>query len=234
MSLFRKAVGCFTGSVFSITYIVAPVYSILCICLLFIPLVSLHLPTIQTVLFASPFILSSALPPIASPTLVRSFFFQCLIDYFNYEEIFEMKDDELLKLMEVRKKEGRSFLLCAAPHGVLSYTALCAVASSDTRYGGLSTAVAGAVLKTPFIKHIIGIYGMIDASSRSMIKHLSKGGAEGSLVLYTGGIAELFFCSESQETLYLKERKGFIKLALKTVLNDCSSIMKIIFFSIIS
>jgi hypothetical protein len=37
------------------------------------------------------------------------------------------------------------------------------------------------------------------------------------LVLYTGGIAELFFCSESHETLYLKERKGFIKLALTTV-----------------
>jgi hypothetical protein len=162
--------------------------------------------------------MTCAVPPIAAPKLVRSYMFQCLIDYFNYEEIFEVKDDELLKLMEDRKKEGRSFLLCAAPHGVLSYTALCVVASSDMRYGGLSTAVAGVVLKTPFIKHIIGIYGMIDASRKNMLKHLSKGGAEGSLVLYTGGIAELFFCSRPQETLYLKERKGFIKLALTTVI----------------
>ena len=119
--------------------------------------------------------------------------------------------------MNERKKLGRSFLLCAAPHGVLSYVALCVVAASDIRFGGLSTAVAGVVLKTPFIKHIIGIYGMIDASRKNMLRHLSKGGAEGSLVLYTGGIAELFFCSRPEETLYLKERKGFIKLALTTV-----------------
>jgi diacylglycerol O-acyltransferase 2-like protein 6 len=140
-----------------------------------------------------------------------------MIDYFDYEEIFEVPDDELWALMEERKKEKRSFLLCAAPHGVLSYTALCAVASSDTRFGGLSTAVAGVVLKTPFIKHIIGIYGMVDASRKSMLKHFARGGAEGSLVLYTGGIAELFFCSRPEETLFLKERKGFVKLALTTV-----------------
>jgi hypothetical protein len=77
--------------------------------------------------------------------------------------------------------------------------------------------VAGVVLKTPFIKHIIGIYGMVDASRKSMLKHFARGGAEGSLVLYTGGIAELFFCSRPEETLFLKERKGFVKLALTTV-----------------
>jgi hypothetical protein len=219
MSMFRKAVGCLTGSVFSFTYMFGPLYGIACTYLLLAPLFSYTLPSIKTVLFCSPFILSCALPPIASPAIVRSYFFKCLIDYFDYEEIFEMNDDEMLELMKKKKEEGRSFLLCAAPHGVLSYTALCAVAASDLRYGGLTTAVAGAVLKTPFIKHIIGIYGMIDASRKSMVKHLSKGGAEGSLVLYTGGIAELFFCSESHETLYLKERKGFIKLALTTVSN---------------
>jgi hypothetical protein len=38
---------------------------------------------------------------------------------------------------------------------------------------------------------------------------------EGSIVLYIGGIAELFVSSEKEETLYLKKRKGFIKLALQ-------------------
>lgn len=217
MSIIRKAIGCFVGTLFSLTYLIGPGYSLLCLYLLLSPLFSFLLPTVRTVLFCSPFILTCALPPIPAPRLVRSFWFQCLIDYFSYEEIFEVTDDELFKLMNERKKLGRSFLLCAAPHGVLSYVALCVVAASDIRFGGLSTAVAGVVLKTPFIKHIIGIYGMIDASRKNMLRHLSKGGAEGSLVLYTGGIAELFFCSRPEETLYLKERKGFIKLALTTV-----------------
>lgn len=212
----RKAVGCFTASIFSVTYLVGPVYTFLCLYLLLSALFRLTWPSCNTLLFTSPFILTVVIPPIPAPNVVRSFFFQCLVDYFGYEEIFEVPDEELLKMMKKRKAEGKSLLLCAAPHGVLSYTALCAVAKSDMRFGGLCTAVAGVVLKTPFIKHIIGIYGAIDASSKSMSKHLSKGGAEGSLVLYTGGIAELFFCSESEETLYLKERKGFVKLALKT------------------
>lgn len=221
MSIFRKAVGGVIASVFSMTYMFGPLYMILCMFLLLSSLFSFVLPTLRTILFCAPFILSCSFPPIASPTLVRSFFFQCLIDYFDYEEIFEVSDNELLALMEKKKREGHSFLLCASPHGVLSYTALCAVAASDERFGGLSTAVAGAVLKCPLIKHIIGIYGMVDASRKTMLKHLAKGGSEGSLVLYTGGIAELFFCSESHETLYLKDRKGFIKLALTTVSMSC-------------
>ena len=223
MSLFRKVIGCLVGTVFSVTYLVAPGYSIICLFLLVSPLFSFDLPTFRTIMFCTPFLLTCLVPPIPAPKLVRSFLFQCLIDYFNYEEIFEVSDEELLQLMAERKKEGRSFLLCAAPHGVLSYVALCAVAASDPRYGGLHTAVAGVVLKTPFIKHIIGIYGMVDASKKSMLKHLSKGGTDGTLVLYTGGIAELFFCSRPDETLYLKDRKGFVKLALSTVriLNFC-------------
>ena len=71
------------------------------------------------------------------------------------------------------------------------------------RYSKLCTAVAGAVLQTPIIKHVMGIYGLIDASAKSLKKHLAKGGIEGSIVLYTGGIAELFKCSETDEILFL-------------------------------
>lgn len=48
-----------------------------------------------------------------------------------------------------------------------------------------------------------------------MIKTLKKKGAEGCVVLYVGGVAELFLSCENEEKLYLKKRKGFIKLALQ-------------------
>jgi hypothetical protein len=38
------------------------------------------------------------------------------------------------------------------------------------------------------------------------------------VVLYIGGIAELFLSSSREEVLFVKRRKGFIKLALKYVI----------------
>jgi hypothetical protein len=74
---------------------------------------------------------------------------------------------------------------------------------------------------TPVVKHVVGVFGLIDASAKSLKKRLAKGGVEGSTVLYTGGIAELFKCSETEEKLYLLERKGFIKLALREGADIC-------------
>jgi 1-acyl-sn-glycerol-3-phosphate acyltransferase len=76
--------------------------------------------------------------------------------------------------------------------------------------------VAEAVLRTPILKHVMGIFDLISASKSSLMKQLKKPGVEGSIVLYVGGMAELFLSSEQEETLYLKKRKGFIKLALQT------------------
>lgn len=40
-------------------------------------------------------------------------------------------------------------------------------------------------------------------------------GIDGSIVLYVGGIAELFKACRDEERLFLSKRKGFIKLALQ-------------------
>jgi hypothetical protein len=55
------------------------------------------------------------------------------------------------------------------------------------------------------------VFGMVDASGKTLTKQLSKGSA----CLYIGGIAELYLASPTEERLYLKKRKGFIKLALR-------------------
>lgn len=62
----------------------------------------------------------------------------------------------------------------------------------------------------------MGIYGLTPASSGNITKILrSKKGIDSCLVLYIGGIAELFKSSRKEERLYIKNRKGFIKLALR-------------------
>lgn len=144
------------------------------------------------------------------PSIVKSKYFGYMKDYFDYEEIFEFDDEELFKSAD------KKYILTSVPHGIISYGGLCAGAAAHEKFNGLKTAAAGAVLATPIIKHLVGVFGLIDASSASLKKRLAKGGVEGSVVLYSGGIAELFKCSNSEEILYLKARKGFIKLALTT------------------
>lgn len=63
------------------------------------------------------------------------------------------------------------------------------------------------------MKNVLGVFGLVDASRDSLQKRLSGGG---HVVLYLGGIAELFLSSPTSEAVYLKKRAGFIKLALQT------------------
>ena len=79
----------------------------------------------------------------------------------------------------------------------------------------MPTAVADAVLYTPLLKHVLGIFGLISASKESMKATLKKPGVSGTVALYVGGMAELFLSCENEEKIYLKKRKGFIKLALQ-------------------
>lgn len=99
---------------------------------------------------------------------------------------------------------------------MLSYGGGCSRTAADPRFDKLATAVAGALLSCPIVKHMVGIYELTEASSKSLRKKLSLGGIEGSVILYPGGIAEIFQCSDTQEALVLNSRKGFIKLALTT------------------
>ena len=62
------------------------------------------------------------------------------------------------------------------------------------------------------LKDVLGIFGVIPADGKTLSTRLRLGG---SFVLYVGGMAELFFSSPVRETVFLKGRKGFIKLALR-------------------
>jgi hypothetical protein len=206
----KKLIGGLVASAFTLSYILAPLYVLGA--LILAPFYGL-----KSLIFLLPIIVSALTPIIKLPWLVRHPIFRCILDYFEFETVFETTDDSLLEHLDKLKKAGRGgIILAGQPHGVLSFGGICAGAAADQRFDSLVTAAAGAVLATPIVKHVVGVFGLIDAGAPSLRKHLAKGGVEGSCVLYTGGIAELFRCSESHETLILKKRKGFIKLALQT------------------
>jgi 2-acylglycerol O-acyltransferase 2 len=138
-----------------------------------------------------------------------------MLSYFQYEEILECSTETLFK-------SNRPYIIASQPHGVVSYCGICGKIAAPPQLQHVPTAVASVLLKTPILKNVMGIFGFIDASSSSLKKHFKESNkknseniANRSVVLYAGGIAELFKSSRKEERLYLSQRKGFIKLALR-------------------
>eukprot|EP00520_Triparma_pacifica_P007668 CAMPEP_0118667098 /NCGR_PEP_ID=MMETSP0785-20121206/19593_1 /TAXON_ID=91992 /ORGANISM="Bolidomonas pacifica, Strain CCMP 1866" /LENGTH=241 /DNA_ID=CAMNT_0006561505 /DNA_START=219 /DNA_END=944 /DNA_ORIENTATION=+ len=132
--------------------------------------------------------------------------------YFNYSEIREYSDSS----RSADFKNGKSYILAAQPHGVISFCGMCSASYCIDEFRLIKTAAASVVTMVPILKHVMGVFGLIDAGGKNLKEHIKKGGAEGSVVIYIGGIAELFKSSRKEERLYLSKRKGFIKLALTT------------------
>jgi hypothetical protein len=204
-STFRWFMGMIMASVFSMAYLVAPIYMITALLAIIFSFPSGH----AAWLFAAPILISAVIPPIPMPWAIRML--GPMKDYFDYEEIHETSPIDVAKEI----LNGKNYLCVFQPHGVLSYAGICSVIGASPEYQGkLKTAVADALLYTPILKHVMGIFGLISAKKSSMKKTLRQPGVSGTIVLYVGGMAELFLSSEKEEVLYIKKRKGFIKLAL--------------------
>jgi 2-acylglycerol O-acyltransferase 2 len=203
-ALERVAGGC-GAAVFSLVYFVGPLWILFCLAAIIVaPLSSItHVAWI-------PLVVSICTPPIAAPWLLRLWIFQCMPKYFAYREIVEDDDDVLGDLMK-----ERAFIFTAVPHGVISYGGICsAIVRADQPFlTQLPTAAATVILRLPFMKNVLGVFGLVDASKGPLTRRLES---KQHVVLYLGGIAELFLSSTSVEKLYLKKRAGFIKLALQT------------------
>lgn len=160
-------------------------------------------------LFNLPIIVSMLLPCIHAP-LICSEVLRPMSEFFKYDFIGETSDEEVIQFSKKKK-----IMFVAQPHGVVSFGGMCSKAVMPPEFYPMPTAVAASLMKTPLLKHVIGIFGLTDASSKNLKKLFKKEGAAGCVVLYVGGIAELFRCSLTEERLYLTKRKGFIKIALR-------------------
>jgi hypothetical protein len=188
--------GMAVASIFSLAYLLVPVYLLSATA----SLVCLYPSTKSSLIYALPMLISIFVKPRASFLALR--LIRPMLDYFDFEAIY---------LDENIRSSGKNFIFAAQPHGVLSFCGICAAVSNSKDTLLVPTAAASVVLRTPLLKNLMGIFNLIDASAGSLRRHLKSGG---SVLIYVGGIAELFKSCRTEERLYLKERKGFIKLAL--------------------
>jgi len=209
-SHYEVFVGGLSATIIAASYLFVPLYMIISVVLVVMEPTSLF-----AWLFISPIMLSAILPPISSKLFLQSWPFKYMPSYFQYEEYDEIPQDQIQQLFQ-----KRHVLLCVQPHGVFSFGGACAgVRWSQTWWSPerTPTAVASSVMHFPIVKHIVGAFGMCNAASSSLTKQLTKT----SVVLYIGGIAELFLSSTKDEVLFMKKRKGFIKLALRSGAEVC-------------
>lgn len=72
---------------------------------------------------------------------------------------------------------------------------------------------ASAAVRTPIFKQILVSIGVVDANRFTARKILEKPSVLG---ISTGGVAEIFETNNEDEVILLRERKGLIKLAIRT------------------
>ena len=212
----EKFVGFLAASVFSAIYVIAPLYLVV----VFVRLLQAPLSPSSLVL-CLPLVASLLLPqrwlPPFGMWLLRQYPLLCIPKYFDFEEYAEFTDREYLELHEA----GKRTIACIHPHGVFPFVSVCAAVNTVSRADGLGaglmdvpTAAASVIRLLPLLKDIIGIFGIVDASAKVLGRRLLR--RKGSCVIYVVGLIELFKSTPTRETVFLKKRKGFVKVALRT------------------
>jgi len=125
-------------------------------------------------------------------------------DYFGTDFIYESFD-------AIAKDKAHLFAMI--PHGIYPFgAALSLVGRGDDNFRNAKPVVAGAALRMPIFGHLIQAIGAVVASRKSISRALQSGT---NLSMPTGGIAEIFLGSATEEVALLSRRKGFIKLAIQ-------------------
>lgn len=211
----ETTVGFLAASIFSVVYVIAPMW-------VFAALLSLPFAgatSWPTIVLGLPILISLGMPDTAkfmSGAVFRSWPMRQVPKYFEFEEYHECTDQELAA-------SKKNYIFGAHPHGVFSFCGVCAFISSvnhPTGFGPTLAAkvptAAASVLKVfPILKDVLGLFGVLAADSKTLAKRLAKEGGSGSFFLYIGGMAELFRSSPKREAVFLQNRKGFIKLAMR-------------------
>lgn len=121
----------------------------------------------------------------------------------------------------------RKYIFGYHPHGIISHGAYAAFATEALAFAEKFPGITNSLLtldsnfRIPFYRDYILAMGLRSVSKESIVNILSRGGPnnEGmgrAVTVVVGGARESLEAQPGQMRLILKERKGFIKLAVRT------------------
>lgn len=120
-------------------------------------------------------------------------------------------------LIEAEAQPDAQFIIAGFPHGcgaefrVLMEGSIQQVLPNIVKKNNLRTLAASILLRIPLVREAALWTGCIDANRKTAAGALDRGR---SLVILPGGEAEQILTEYGKERVFLKTRKGFIKLAM--------------------
>jgi len=159
-------------------------------------------PGVVVLGFFALMIISLLYPSREWPLFTR--FFETFFDIFSFR--FVINQDRF----DPRKR----YLFVAAPHGIVPLGSFMAIAYIRQYLPMLNAklGVASVLFRLPFLRQFFLWLGCVPASKDTLAAVLAQPG--GKVAIMPGGIAEVFLSSREQEQLFLKHRKGFVRLAI--------------------
>jgi len=107
----------------------------------------------------------------------------------------------------------KHYIFVEFPHGVFPLGFMLSATIVQKVLTGLRVegAIASILFRIPVLAQLCHWFGSRPATTGNIHKLLDQGSAG----LMAGGIAEIFLSSREHEKVYLKKRKGFVKIALQ-------------------
>lgn len=127
-------------------------------------------------------------------------------DYFDHEIIYSTN--------VYQKNINQKFIKCMMPHGLVPFSVCCLWNDPKFNYKNNNILVTSHHLyKFPFLSHFAKKTKSIPADYNKMFEKIKNGY---SLILFPGGLREMFHTSHKDNIICIKKRKGIFKLALQT------------------
>ncbi|KAK2828501.1 hypothetical protein Q5P01_019535 [Channa striata] len=134
----------------------------------------------------------------------------------HFRDFFPVK---LVKTAELNP--NKNYILGYHPHGIMSAGAFSCFSTDSCgftkEFPGVrpSLAILAGLFRIPVLRDYIMSAGMCPVSKPSLVHLLSKNGKGNAVVIVIGGAAESLASSPGLNTVVVKERKGFVRLALE-------------------
>ncbi|XP_042742342.1 diacylglycerol O-acyltransferase 2-like isoform X2 [Lagopus leucura] len=116
---------------------------------------------------------------------------------------------------------GHNYIIGSHPHGILCVGAFCNFITGSTGFSELFpgirpflTTLAGN-FRLPLFREYLMSGGLCPVTRRAIGHLLSNNGTGNAVAIVIGGAAESLSCSPGVTTLILKNRKGFVRMALQ-------------------
>lgn len=134
----------------------------------------------------------------------------------HYKDYFPIK---LVKTAELNP--NKNYVLGCHPHGIMSVGAFACFSTESCgfieTFPGVRSclAVLSGLFRIPLFREYLMCAGLYPVSKPSLRHLLSKSGKGNAVVIVIGGAAESLAATPGINTVVMKQRKGFVKVALE-------------------